>query len=114
VVALIDTGAGHSAIFRHAAERVGVHMEAGTALERHSARGIGPQIVRSVRMDLGTVDVGDLEFTHMPVDVLDDRGGDEVEMLLGAEFQRRVHLWISYSSHTLIMQYPPTASKKPQ
>ncbi len=113
VVAMIDTGANFSAIFRHTAERVGVHMEDASARQHGSGRGIGPQTVASVRMKLDTVDVGDLEFTNMPVEVLDDRRGDEVEMLLGEEFQRRVHLWISYSSHTLIMQYPPTASKKP-
>jgi hypothetical protein len=108
---MIDTGANFSAIFRHTAERVGVHMEDASARQHGSGRGIGPQTVASVRMKLDTVDVGDLEFTNMPVEVLDDRRGDEVEMLLGEEFQRRVHLWISYSSHTLIMQYPPTASK---
>jgi len=31
-------------------------------------------------------------------------------MLLGADFQARVHLWISYSSRTLIMQYPALPS----
>jgi hypothetical protein len=35
-----------------------------------------------------------------------------VDVLLGEDFISRVHLWISYSSHTLIMQYPPKPSKK--
>jgi hypothetical protein len=66
----------------------------------------------AVRHVFEPVSVGDLTFEHMKVDVLDDRRGDEVEMLLGADFQQAVHLWISYSSHTLIMQFPPRPSKK--
>ena len=56
--------------------------------------------------------MGDLVFANMRMDVLDDASGDDTDMLLGADFQAKVHLWISYSSHTLIMQYPPKASKK--
>ncbi len=56
--------------------------------------------------------MGDLVFGNMKVAVLDEAAGDDTDMLLGADFQTKVHLWISYSSHTLIMQYPPRASKQ--
>jgi predicted aspartyl protease len=112
VVAMIDTGAPHSAIFRRAAERLGLRIDDLAADAHGTAGGIGPRTVASVTHVFEPVTIGDLTFEHLPVDILDDRADDEVEMLLGADFQRQVHVWISYSSHTLIMQYPPRPSKK--
>jgi hypothetical protein len=31
-------------------------------------------------------------------------------MLLGLNFLAKVHAWISYSSQTLVIQFPPAAS----
>ncbi len=112
VIAAIDTGAYHSAIFRGAADRLGLHPAALTAEPVLTVNGIGPRAVRAVRHAIEPVTIGDLEFSNMRLDVLDDAADDEVEMLLGADFLQTVHLWISYSSHTLILQYPPQASKK--
>ncbi len=111
LVALIDTGAAHTAIFRHAAEKLGLRYNELAEGKRTTVQGVGPNTIRGVVHMLEPVAIGDLEVDHLPVDVLDARGDDEVEMLLGADFQRAVHVWISYSSHTLIMQYPPLASK---
>ncbi len=46
-------------------------------------------------------------------DVEYGEGGDE-EMLLGADFMQKVHLWISHSANRLIMQYPPQPSVLPK
>ncbi len=113
VIAMIDTGASHTAIFRQTAERVGLTTPQTGPQPKQFAGGVGPRRVSRTRQTAQSVAIGDLEFNNMPVDVLDDSSLGEVEMLLGADFQRKVHLWISYSSHSLIMQYPPTASKKP-
>jgi predicted aspartyl protease len=112
VVALIDTGAPRSAIFRRAAERLGIRMDELTSEPRFTTGGIGPDQVEAVTHVFEEVDIGDLAFNNMKIDVLDDHGPGEVDMLLGADFQRKVHLWISYSSHSLIMQDPPRASKR--
>jgi predicted aspartyl protease len=113
LTAMIDTGAPHSAIFRRAAERLGLHMES-LADDPHSvAGGVGPHTVKAVRHAFEPVSIGDLEFDNMKVDILDEHGDTGADMLLGGDFQRAVHLWISYSSQTLIMQYPPRPSKKP-
>jgi predicted aspartyl protease len=111
-VALIDTGAPRSTIFRRAAARLGLRIADLTADRHLTWRGVGPRPVRAVRHIFAPVTVGDLTVNNMPVDVLDQVSTDEVDMLLGADFQRRVHLWISYSSRTLIMQFPPRPSPK--
>ena len=108
--ALVDTGAPRSAILRSAAERLGIGTpQAGSA--QASVGGIGPGRVTATRGVVSDLAVGDLMFDRMPVMVLDGALGDSVQVILGADFQSRVHVWISYSSHTLIMQYPPKASK---
>ena len=111
VVALVDSGAAHTAIYRRAARRLGLDLQNLTADPAVAVSGVGPRRVSGVRHVFEPVSVGDLEFDNMPVEILDDHGEDEVEMVLGADFMMRVHVWISYSSHTLIMQYPPRASK---
>ncbi len=111
LVAMIDTGATHTAMFRHAAERVGIASNFTETGPHNMATGVGPRRVNTVMQRLKSLTVGDLTFEKMPVAVLDDNARDEVDMLLGADFQRMVHLWISYSSGTLIMQFPPLASK---
>ena len=111
LVALIDTGAPQSSIFRTAARRLGIDVPRAVSGARHTG-GIGPGQVASADIKLPELTVGDVVFGNMKVAVLDEAAGDDTDMLLGADFQTKVHLWISYSSHTLIMQYPPRASKQ--
>jgi predicted aspartyl protease len=114
--ARIDTGAERTAIFRLGARRAG--LLAAEVLRSSEASGLGP---RSVKTDLrisAPVVIGDLTVNNMPVDVIDQRSlgsaderqSGDTDMLLGYDFVTRVHLWISRSSGTLIMQYPPQAS----
>jgi clan AA aspartic protease (TIGR02281 family) len=106
---LIDTGASHTAIFRHAAEQLGVSAE--NASDRHlTVHGIGPDKVAAARHVFESVTIGDLTIRNMPIAVLDDRHGDDVDVLLGRDFQRKMHVWISNSSGQLVLQYPPQAS----
>jgi clan AA aspartic protease (TIGR02281 family) len=111
LVAMIDTGATHTAIFRRAAERLGIDSAALEAAPHQTVTGVGPRSVTAITQMLKPITIGGLTFEKMPVAVLDEHTGDDVDMLLGADFQRLVHLWISYSSGTLVMQYPPRASK---
>lgn len=107
--AIIDTGAPDTAIFRHAGEKLGVSVE--NTSDRHvTVRGIGPDQVAAVTHVFASVTIGDLTIRHMPIDVLDDALGDDVDVVLGRDFQRRLHVWISNSSGQLVLQYPPQAS----
>ncbi len=114
-VRICDASDATSWPFTHAAARLGVRFDELSADEHLVSSGIGSRRVSTVRHAFEAVSVGDLTFSNMKLDVLkDSAGADGVEMILGADFQRKVHLWISYSSHSLIMQYPPKPSKKPE
>ena len=129
--AVIDSGAAKTVMFRSAASRLGVDMSALRA-SAHFGYGIGPRKVAMMEHVFEIVRIGDLQINNMRIEILDqaDMGIDTVhvgsrladpslgeaggeEMLLGADFMRKVHLWISHSSQTLIMQYPPQPSILP-
>ncbi len=76
--------------------------------------------------------IGDLVLRDVPVRIIDQAnpGTDArfvsllldnrfapasvADVLLGADFLRRVHVWISHSSQLLVMQYPARASVLPK
>jgi predicted aspartyl protease len=114
--ARIDTGAEQTAIFRLGARRAG--LITGQVQGMFEAGGIGPRAVKADLRISAPVVIGDLTVNNMPVAVTDQRslgpsgqrGTADTDMLLGYDFVTRVHLWISHSSRTVIMQYPPQAS----
>jgi len=56
------------------------------------------------------IQLGDLTLSHLPVTIADQARLGDTGVVLGYDFISRVHVWISHSSRTLIMQYPPSAT----
>ena len=110
--ALIDTGATNTLLFRSAASRLGLAVDG--ILDAHRGRaisGIGGGGVRAAFGKLRVpIEIGALEVSNLPITITDQDSGAGVDMLLGFEFEDLVHLWISHSSHTLLMQYPARAT----
>ena len=113
--ALIDTGSPASMIFRDAAQRVAASgvLQAGT--HPSVARGVGPDAVRGQEDCAADVHIGDgLEVRNMRLAALDQAASNEVDMILGLSFLRRVHVWISHRAHLVVLQYPPLPSLSPK
>jgi predicted aspartyl protease len=112
--AVVDSGAQRTAMYRNAADRLGLRLE-DLALGQHDhAIGIGPQARDEVRLIMAPMRIGEITVSHLPVAVIDQRSDDNVDMLLGLDFLTHVHVWLSFHSHTMIMQYPPRPSPKLQ
>jgi clan AA aspartic protease (TIGR02281 family) len=107
LVALLDTGAWHSSIYRKTALSLGIRPE---DLQRDPALKVNGT-VSAVMHIFPALTIGDLTLRNTRMVVLDDHKLDDTDILLGADFQHRLHLWISNSSHLLIMQYPPVPSE---
>jgi clan AA aspartic protease (TIGR02281 family) len=108
LTALLDTGAPDTVIFESAAAKLGLDKpQAGLPTEL-KMEGIGGTAMMHVRV-LPAMTVGPLTFSNVPVEV-DPENLQGVDMLLGLRFMRKVHVWLSNSSHTLVMQYPPLPS----
>ena len=111
LIALVDTGSDDTVIFRNAARRLGLEISQLTADPHYLAQGVGPRTPDAARHVMETpISVGELTIQNMPVSIINQRSTDEVDMLLGLDFLMRVHAWFSFSSHTLILQFPPRPS----
>jgi len=110
--ALIDTGSNRTAISRGMALSLGLNLADVRGHANGTIHGIGADPVKASSYVLPALDIGDLTFNHFPVEVLDWLAPQKFDMVLGTDFMTKVHLWISYSSRTLIMQYPPLPSPK--
>ena len=105
-VAVIDTGADRSLVFAPASRRLKAAVVTDAV-----AVGLAGKRVRVSRTILPAMSVSDLEFGNFPALLSLDTYGDidhPVDMLLGMDFVRAVHLWLSFSSRTVILQYPPS------
>ncbi len=129
--ALLDTGAPGTVMYRHAANRLGMDLSGLRAPGHHVVRGIGPFGVAAMTHVFEHVSIGSLTVNNMQVEIVDqverkrvhtgslltdptDEEGGGQDMLLGADFLQKVHVWLSHSSHRLIMQYPPRESVLPK
>ncbi len=111
LTALIDTGADHTVIFRDAAGRLGLRLQDLTADPQLHEAGIGPRTRNAVRHIMSPITVGEITVSNLPVAILDQPALGSTDMLLGLDFLARVHVWLSFSSRTLVMQYPPAPSQ---
>ncbi len=110
LVAAIDSGAPRNILFLGGAQKIGI-PGVEIANDKHTlAFGLGPRAVAAAEHIVRAVDVGELEVLNMPVIIVDQNNPVGIDMILGLDFIQRVHVWISYSSNSLIMQYPPGPS----
>ncbi len=110
--AVIDSGARHTAIYRNAARRLGLRLEDLTTDRHGRAAGIGPAVRDVVQHIMAPIEIGEITISNLPVGIIDQRSDGDADMLLGQDFFARVHVWLSFHSRTMIMQYPPKPSPK--
>lgn len=110
LVAVLDTGAPDTVLSGRAARRLGLTGSQVAADETGYALGVGRRKEKAHRHLIDAIEIGDLILRHVPVTVLNAQFDEHVDMLLGMDFVRRVHLWLSNSSHTIILQLPPRPS----
>jgi predicted aspartyl protease len=112
LTAVIDSGSDDTVIFRNAARRLGLKLADLAADPHFHAHGIGRRNPESVVHVMAPITIGEITVSNLPVEIIDQRSFDNADMLLGLDFLFRVHAWLSFSSHTLVMQYPPKVSPK--
>jgi hypothetical protein len=108
--ALIDTGAANTTLFGHAARALGLTRDAVEGDPQQSIRGIGFGRFPVTEHVVPAMRIGDLTIRNMNMLVTSFWERDMPDMLLGFDFVRLVHVWISHSSQSVVLQYPPRAS----
>lgn len=104
----VDTGAPSTLMFANAARRLGLDPEKLKADQHFLAAGAGPALRMAVRHAM-SMSIGGITAT-LPIAIADQTGGD-TDILLGLDFLMRVHVFLSFSTHTMIMQWPPRPSR---
>ena len=112
LMAVIDSGAQNTVIFRRAAHRLGLNLDDLAADPHYLSSGIGPRAVTTIRHVVAPITIGEITLSHMPVSIADQARLGNDDMLLGVDFLSVVHVWLSFSSHSVIMQYPAQPSPK--
>ena len=109
--AVIDTGSPFSLLFRSTALRIGVPADKALRETRQSIRGFGPNRKPAAfgRLRLA-IQIGGLDINNLPFALIDDIYDRPADMLLGYDFVMAVHVWISHSSKTVLLQYPAEAT----
>jgi predicted aspartyl protease len=107
--AMFDTGAYITTIYGSGAYTLKVTQEMLRQAPQRPMGGIGGRIVAATEL-LESASVGALSVHNMPVAVIGQNGPGNDDMVLGGDFLTKVHVWMSNSSHMLILQYPPQPS----
>ncbi len=108
--ALLDSGASSNLLFRPATNALGLDAAALEHDKIAVGGGVGQRRVAVHQHVLKQVQIGDLTINNMHADVSDEPSYSDEDMILGVNFFRQVHLWFSYASHSIIVQFPPRAS----
>ena len=105
VRALLDSGAYATVLSRHAAERVGINLDAPDVKAGSGGYGIGAKQVKSWTVNIDSFSVGSETIQHSQMQVIDGRIGDETDMLLGVDFLLAHHLFIANSQRKVYFTY---------
>ena len=89
LVAEIDTGAPTTVLFARGAATLGL---AATATPDH-VHGIGPGAAVAGQITLDRIKVGPFLMRNRPATLLDQNVADPVDLLLGMDFVRMLHVW---------------------
>jgi predicted aspartyl protease len=104
--ALLDSGATTSVLDLPAAERLGVSRDVLASEQGGEGFGAAGVNFQRVLHTFRTMDVGAERVTAPRLAVL-DRGLRETDMLLGLDWLRTHHVFISFRRHTLFIARPP-------
>ncbi len=113
LVAEIDTGSPQSFIYKNGAARLALNRDVLARDKPIVARGIGPNAVPGAVHRLVGLQIGELELQGMPIEVVSERSFDGTDMVIGLDVLALIHVWISHSSHQVVLQYPPVESPGP-
>lgn len=110
LVAGVDSGAPYNVMFLGGVSKLGLTPADVARDARTRVYGLSAGSVPAIRHVIETADIGDLRISNLPVLISGQNDIGIDDMLLGTDFIKRVHVWISYSSDSLILQYPPASS----
>lgn len=102
---MFDTGAPTTALSLSAAQRIGIDFSAPGVVESTRVTGIGTKFRRSWIVTLKSFGIGGEEIRNTPIRVIEDKGDDADDVVVGMDFFLSHHLFVSPSSGHLFLTY---------
>ncbi|AIF46045.1 hypothetical protein HY57_01570 [Dyella japonica A8] len=103
VKAVLDSGAAATVLSRNAAERAGIDLKDARA--GSTSIGVGAKPVKTWTAKVDSFSVGSETIQHSQMMVLDDRIGDDVDLLLGVDFILAHRMFIANSTKRVFFTY---------
>jgi tetratricopeptide (TPR) repeat protein/predicted aspartyl protease len=101
---IFDTGAGTSLLSLKAAERAGVKPDSQGVVDAGYGGGIGRNRIRTYVGPFSSFKIGDEEIRNTRLRFA-DFGGDDADMLIGADFFLSHRIYVASSQHKLYFTY---------
>ena len=105
VRALFDSGAYATLLTRHAAEQVGIDLNAPDVKKGSAVMGFGAKSVKSWIVSIDSFSVGTETIHHSQMQVFDGTLGDGTDMLLGLDYLLAHHMFIANSQKKAYFTY---------
>jgi clan AA aspartic protease (TIGR02281 family) len=106
VRALLDSGAAATVLSRHAAERIGIDLDAPDVKAGMTSIGLGGKPVKTWIVRIDSFSVGTETIQHSQMMVIDGEFGDnETDMLLGVDFLLAHHMFVANSENKVYFTY---------
>lgn len=104
--ALLDSGAPTSILYRHAATRAGINLDAPEVVGSFQMSGVGANKRQSWIARTQTIAIGGEEIRNSPIRVIDDSGDTlNHDMLLGVDFLMSHHVITSRPQRIMFLTY---------
>jgi predicted aspartyl protease/tetratricopeptide (TPR) repeat protein len=102
--ALFDTGASSTTISLRAAARLGIKPDSPGVRRAGYSGGLGRRVVEAWSVPVATIKIGDEEI-HNPRIMMHELGGDDTDMLIGADFFISHRVYVDNESHRMFFTY---------
>jgi clan AA aspartic protease (TIGR02281 family) len=104
--ALLDSGAYATMLTRHAAERIGIDLNAPDVKKSFATSGFGSKTVKTWTVNIDAFTVGTETISHSQMQVLDGTiGNSNTDMLLGLDYLLAHHMFIANSQRKAYFTY---------
>jgi predicted aspartyl protease len=105
VNALLDTGAAVSMVSADVAAGLGITPATLAADRQATLAGTGPSLVKAAMHRFGRILLAGQSYTN-PILVVAPRPDPAVDMIIGADWLARHHLWLSYARKLVFVERP--------
>ncbi len=103
--AVLDTGAPHSIVYRHAAQRADIDLASPKVVASMRMSGLGSKSRQSWIARTQLISIGGEEIRNSPIRIIDDGGFSAEDMLLGVDFLMSHHVLVSQVQRRMFLTY---------